>query len=73
MTDELEEQEALYLQQELLVEIKTLIEEINDPIIHSLRQCATLIHDINKGQYDSWMLTTAKATAKGVAAKMKRI
>ena len=46
---QLEEQDALYLQQELLVEIKTLIEEINDPIIHSLRQCATLIYDINKG------------------------
>ena len=43
------QQEALYLNQELLVEIKTLIEEINDPIIHSLRQCATLIYDINKG------------------------
>ena len=50
-TFDLEEQEALYLNQELLVEIKTLIEEINDPIIHSLRQCATLIHDINKGVY----------------------
>ena len=48
-TLELEEQDALYLQQELLIEIKTLIEEINDPIIHSLRQCATLIYDINKG------------------------
>ncbi len=48
-TFELDTQDALYLQQELLVEIKTLIEEINDPIIHSLRQCATLIYDINKG------------------------
>jgi hypothetical protein len=50
MTQQQEEDtDALYLQQELLVEIKTLIEEINDPIIHSLRQCATLIHDINNG------------------------
>ena len=43
------EDDALYLNQELLVEIKTLIEEINDPNIYTLRQCATLIHDINKG------------------------
>jgi len=44
-----EEEEALYIDQELLLEIKNLIDDINDPIIHSLRQCATLIQDINKG------------------------
>jgi len=43
------EDDALYLNQELLVEIKTLIEEINDSNLYTLRQCVTLIHDINKG------------------------
>ena len=44
-----EDTDALYLNQELLVEIKTLIEDINDSKLHHLRECATLIHDINKG------------------------
>ena len=45
-----EDTDALYLNQELLVEIKTLIDDINDSKLHHLRECATLIHDINKGQ-----------------------
>ena len=45
-----EDTDALYLNQELLVEIKALIDDINDSKLHHLRECATLIHDINKGQ-----------------------
>ena len=43
------EDDAIYLNKEILVEIKTLIEEINDSNLYTLRQCVTLIHDINKG------------------------
>ena len=57
----MEEEEALYIDQELLLEIKNLIDDINDPIIHSLRQCASLIQDINKG----YMLTITKEYING--------
>ena len=47
----MEEEEALYIDQELLLEIKNLIDDINDSNLHYLRECASLIQDINKGVY----------------------
>ena len=42
-----DEEEALYIDQELLLEIKNLIDDINDSNLYYLRECASLIQDIN--------------------------
>jgi hypothetical protein len=55
------EEEVLYIDQELLLEIKNLIDDINDSNLHHLRECASLIHDINKG----YMLTITKEYING--------